>query len=286
MSVNKPQFLSFTSNLLCVLANQLIFVKKITPMKNLILFLAITTVLWSCGGKSNSSFEKVEDSPSATEETAAESEAVAEEADAVCLLDNLSLRETPADKGKWITSISLGEVVTFTGEQTVDSVSKKPYYKIKLTGGKEGWSRGDFIEIDGKVGVFIQETEIYKRPDLLTKAGKKYSQMDIIAVTTVQGDWSEVKGKRGEGKYIESGWVKGGNISDKAIDIATAKFGAAALAEEDPDKRVAALTEILENGDLASSSFIPILQEKLTDMIEAEAEVVQEIVNQALDSVQ
>ena len=254
-------------------------------MKNLILFLTISLLLWNCGGKSKSSFEAVKSEATETE-VADEAEAVVEEAEAVCLLDNLSVRATPAKSGKWITGISLGEVVTYVGEQKVDSVTKNTYYKIKLTGGKEGWSRADFIDVDSKVGVFVQETEIYKRPDLLTKAGKKYSAMDIVAVISTNGEWSEVKGKRSDGKYIESGWVKGGNISDKTVDIATAKFGAAALAKEDPEKQIEAIKEIIENNDLSSSSFIPVLQEKLNEAIANDEIIVEEIVKQAVDTVE
>lgn len=254
-------------------------------MKYLLTILSAALLLWSCGGNSNSNstFEKVEtETPAeAVSETA---EAVTETQEAVCILNNLPLRATPADKGKWLTGINLGEVVTFLGEEKADSVSKKVYYKIQLTGGKEGWSRADFIEIGGKVGVFIQDTEVYKRPDLLTKANKKYSQMDIIAVVSTQGDWSEVKGKRGEGKYIESGWVKGANISDKTVDIATAKFGVEALAKEGAEQQIEALKEVISNTDLANSVFIPILQEKLNESIADDEEIVEEIVDSMNDS--
>lgn len=255
-------------------------------MKNLIILISFSVFLWSCGSNNSSSFEKVESEKSETgaEETVDKAESVVVEADAVCLLDNLSVRATPSDKGKWVTSISLGEVVTYTGEEGIDSVSKKPFYKIKLTGGNEGWSRAEFIEVGGQVGVFIEETEIYKRPDLLTKSGKKYSEMDIIAITSTQGDWIEVKGKRGEGKYIETGWVKSGNISDKDIDVATAKFGVAALAMEDLGKRKEALKEILGNSDLASSTFFPILQEKLNEAIADDEIIINDIIEQAADT--
>lgn len=254
-------------------------------MKYLFTIISVAMLLWSCGDKSNSNstFEKVE--TEATPEQTSESEAVIETQEAVCILNNLPLRATPDDKGKWLTGVNLGEVITFMGEESTDSVSKNVYYKVQLTGGKEGWSRADFIEVGGKVGVFTEDTEVYKRPDLLTKAGKKYSQMDIVAIISTQGDWSEVRGKRGEGKYIESGWVKGSNISDKPIDIATAKFGVEALSNEGPEQQIEALKEILENSDLANSVFIPILQEKLNESIADDEEIVEEIVESVVDTV-
>ena len=108
--------------------------------------------------------------------------------------------------------------------------------------------------------------------------------MDIIAVISTQGDWSEVKGKRGEGKYIESGWVKGSNISDKAIDIATAKFGVEALSKEGPEQQIEALKDVISNTDLANSVFIPILQEKLNESIADDEAIVEEIVDSMNDS--
>lgn len=260
-------------------------------MKNVVLslsFFSMTLLMWSCGGGSKGTFETVESAP---EEVAApsEEEAVVEEAEAVCLWENLSLREAPSGKGKWITSISLGEVVTFTGETALDSAADKTYYKVKLNGGKEGWSQANFLELNSTVGVFTENTEVYKRPDLLTKAGKKFSSMDIIAVKNTQGDWVEVRGKRSEGKYLETGWVKGNNISNKDIDVATAKFGAAALSKDSPDEMIEALKDIVENGDLAASAFIPVLQEKLTELTtvpDEPMETIQEAAEQAADSIQ
>ncbi len=246
-------------------------------MKRIIILCIISAIIYSCGDN-KSSFEKVENEESKVVESKP-TESILEESEAVCILDKLSLRESPSKQGKWITSISLGETVTFTGMQKKDSVSKNTFYKVKLAGGDEGWTRGDFIEIGGQVAVFLKNTEIYKRPDLLTKANKKYSQMDIVAVTNKQGDWVEVKGKRSEGKYIESGWIKSGSTSSDAIDIAAAKFGLAALAETDESKRLALLKDITGNDDLSSSKFIPVLQEILSSSLEApEEEVIETVI--------
>ena len=118
------------------------------------------------------------------------------EAKAICLYDNLSIRDKPSQKGKWLAAMSLGETITFTGEEVVDSISKRKYCKIKLTDGKEGWTRTDLIAVNGKVGTLKDEAVVYKRPDLLTKTDKKYSPMDIIAIIVTDGEWLQVKGKR------------------------------------------------------------------------------------------
>ncbi|PKH50661.1 hypothetical protein CXF68_08110 [Tenacibaculum sp. Bg11-29] len=184
---------------------------------------------------------------------------------AICLLDKLSIRETPSSKGKWITSMSLGEKVAFTGEEITDSKSKKQYYKVKLTDGKEGWTRATFLAVNGKVGAMLESANVYKRPDLLTKTEKKYSVMDIIAVTENQGDWMKVKGKRAEGEYVEEGWIKSSNITNDEIDIATAKFASSAIKKSTMTERIKALQEVIGNPDLSSSKFVSIIEGKIKD---------------------
>jgi len=185
--------------------------------------------------------------------------------DAICLLDKLSVRETPSSKGTWVTSMSLGEKVYCTGEVHVDSVSKKEYYKVKLIDGKEGWSRSPFLAVNGKVGVITKDASIYKRPDLLTKTDNKYSPMDIIAVMSTQDDWVQVKGKRATGKYIEEVWIKSNNISDKSVDIATAKFASIAMTKGSMTDRIKELQEIVGNQDFSESSFIDLIKDKIRD---------------------
>ena len=256
-------------------------------MKNLGLLLSFftITVLWSCGNESTKSSGGESPVAETPAETPAE-EASVEEQPAVCLWENLSVRQDPSSKGKWLTSMSLGEVVTYAGETALDSAADKSYHKVRLSDGTEGWSLATFIEIDGTEGVFKADTEIYKRPDLLTKANKQYSSMDIVAISNTNGGWVEVRGKRADGKYIESGWVKGDNISSEAVDVATAKFGVTALAKESMDEKIAALTEILENSDLASSAFIPALNEKLTELTDEQQALVPDVVEVVADSVQ
>ena len=177
---------------------------------------------------------------------------------AVCIWDKASLKETPEDKGKWLASLSLGEKCTYLDEEKEDNSGTKPvkYVKIKLQDGKEGWSQNDFVILNSQPATFVQNTEIYSRPDLLTKTGKFFSKMDIVAVKSTQNNFVEVVGKRKDGKWIESGWVKPANISYADVDIAVAKFACKALAIEDNAKRIEAIKEIIDNSDLKESVFI------------------------------
>lgn len=200
-------------------------------------------------------------------------EIVLEETAAVCIWDKVSVRETPSAKGKWKTSISIGETLTYLGKEAVDSTDDKKYYNVRLADNTEGWSVSDFIIPEGKVAVFIDQNDIYKRPDLLTKTDKKFSIMDIVAIKSTQGDWFEVVGKRSEGKWIESGWIKSGNTSQETLDVAVAKFGRMALEEDNEIKQLESLQEILDNSDFSSSVFIPAIQAKYDELTALEEEM-------------
>ena len=177
---------------------------------------------------------------------------------AVCIWDKVSVRESAGEKAKWITSLSIGESLTY---MNVDStIDKKTYSKVLLNDAKEGWTRKEFLVVDAKPAVVLGDIALYSRPDLLTKTDKKFSMMDIIASIESQDDWMNVKGKRSEGKWIEDGWVKAQHISFEAVDIATAKFAKQALSIEDQDKKIEAINEIINNPDLSSSKFIADLE--------------------------
>ena len=145
------------------------------------------------------------------------------ESPAVSIWDKISVKDNPGKKGKWLTSLSVGESLTFLNETQVDSSDEnKTYIKVRLNDGKEGWTRSDFVVPDAKAGVFTQEATIYKRPDLLTKSDVTFSKMDIVAVTETQDDWLKIRGKRTGGTWIDEGWIKASNISYEPTDIATA----------------------------------------------------------------
>ena len=207
---------------------------------NLLLFMATSFVVFSCNNavKPNS-----------------------ENTGAVSIWDNISLKETPDEAGKWICSISIGEVLTYLDESKDDNSAKKPvkYYKVKLKDGKEGWAQSDFIILNSKPAAVTDDIEIYSRPDLLNKTNKTFSKMDIVAVKSEKDGFIEVEGKRKGGKWIESGWLKGKSLSYDAVDIAVAKFASKALEITDIKKKEEAINEILKNSDFKSSIFIPSL---------------------------
>ncbi|MEO9852012.1 MAG: SH3 domain-containing protein [Reichenbachiella sp.] len=226
-----------------------------------------------------------------TDETS-QAEVIAEVAEpvqvpAVCIWDKISVRETAGAKGKYVTSLSVGESLSYLSKDS--TIEEKTYANVLLNDGKEGWALKSFIVNDAKPAVVLSDISLYSRPDLLTKSDKIFKMMDIIASIEAQGDWMKIKGRRSGAKWMDEGWVKSGNISFDAVDIAGAKFALEALAIEDETERATALTEIINNGDLAGSRFIAELESHLSELtMPTEAEEVEEEVSieeQATDSI-
>lgn len=235
-------------------------------MRNYVTYILAAMLTWACG--ENNSSENENDSTAVIEK---EVVPVA----AVCVWDNLSVRSIPSDKGKWLTSLNLGESITLLNETVVDSTSDRTYTKVQLTDGKEGWSLADFIVADGQAATFVQDADVYNRPDLLTKTDKQYDRMDIVAIKSVQDDWLEVVGKRNAGRYIETNWVKSDNISTEDVDIAVAKFAAPIAKMDDLEKKKEALKNLISNSDLNNSVFMADLMTQY-DELEYAAETINE----------
>ena len=230
-------------------------------LKTLVIILCISQ--FSCSSNQQSSSDSAEDAVENTPTAVVENT----QTDAVCIWDKVGLRDAPGTEGKWITSISIGESLSYLNMDSV--IDDRTYVKVALNDGNQGWARQDFIVSDAQPGVIVKDADLYSRPDLLTKTDKKFSKMDIISGTESQDDWIKVKGKRAEGKWIDEGWIKGSNLSYDAVDIATAKFAKQALAKENSEDQIAALKEIIDNADLSNSKFIAGLVVKLTELSEA-----------------
>ncbi|HCT30700.1 MAG TPA: hypothetical protein DIW31_08165 [Bacteroidales bacterium] len=206
---------------------------------NFVIFASIAIIGFSCSGSSSSSDTSNKNN-------------------AVCVWDNISLKESPDEAGKWLCSVSIGETTTYLKETKEDNSGKKAveYILVKLKDGKEGWVQSDFVIVDSKAAAILEDSEIYSRPDLLNKTGKFFSKMDIVAVKSTKDGFIEVVGKRKDGKWLESGWLKEKSVTYSDIDVAVAKFARKALEISDVQKRNEALKELVNNSDFSSSSFI------------------------------
>jgi len=235
---------------------------------SIILLLAIA--VYSCGGsQSQSKTETSNAEASTTEETSGEE--APREMEAVSIWDKISIRKTPSDKGDYVTSLSLGEKLTYLGVEET-SADDKVFFQVRLNDGTEGWVRSEFVAPEAEPAVLLAETNIYKRPDLLTKTDDKFFKMDIVAVTNVQDTWVEVKGRPTGASWFKSGWIKADNLSYSQIEIAMAKFAQPILSEPFDEETPGKIAEILSNQDLSSSVFTDLLKSAL-DSIRSSAMV-------------
>lgn len=232
-------------------------------LKNLPAIGLCCIIMIGCGSQKSESETTTTPEPQPVAE--AEEPAKPQESEAVGIWDKVSVRETATPDGKWLTSVSLGESLTYLNEEATDK-DGKVYFKIRLNDGQEGWVRSEFVAPDAKPAVFTNDSDLYNRADLLTKSDKKFKKMDIVAVKQTQDDWLEITGKRSDGKWIDNGWVKASNISFEDIDIAMAKFAKPAMEAEDGDDKEQKLEEILANVDLSSSVFVPDVKDVLDQL--------------------
>ena len=221
-------------------------------MKKTLLFaitMAIIIGFGSCSNKSEKKGNQQEQS----------GEKIKETKPAVCIWNKGSIREEPKKGAKWVSSMALGEELTWLGETKVDSAKNVKYHKIQLSDKTSGWASEYTVVIDATPGVIIKEASIYQRPDLLTVSDDKFDKMDIIAVKEQKDKWSKVIGARKK----EKGWIKSDHISDKRSNIAVALLSQKALNQKDKNEKIKQLKKITSNASFQESSFMPELKEKL-----------------------
>ena len=246
-----------------------------TKPGQLILLAAFTLLATSCG---NANQEESTEETLATEAPAEEAPSAIiekeEEAPIICLWAKVSVKETPASKGKWITSIYLGESATYKGITVKDTtVAKgKDYANVELIDGTEGWVDTRFFAIDAKPYVIIEPSKLYKRPVLLASSDKEYARMQFVVGLEEKEDWIKVRGKRSEDSWFTEGWVKADHVTNNEIDINVAILTARALENKDEEARKKALEDIINNNDLNSSGFIADIQEMLVEQPTEEAD--------------
>lgn len=180
---------------------------------------------------------------------------------AVCIWNNISVREKPDGNAKWLTAISLGEIIKSTQIIEVDSAKdNRKYVRVILADGLSGWSLEDFIVPESKPGAFLEKTLIYERPDLLTKTDESFFQMDIVAIKEKSSEWILVEGRRKDDQWLSEGWVKANAVIQDKKDIAFAKFASEALGLEKPEEKKKAMDEILNTVEFYNSIFYATLE--------------------------
>jgi hypothetical protein len=145
---------------------------------------------------------------STTENTTESTEAVAVEdrSATFSLWLEVAVRDEAKDKGKYLTSIYLGEHVTLTSDSAMDG--KNLWNKIVMTDGKSGWVRADFLGKRKIPAAFMTETNIFKRPDRAAITDFMFPSMDFVAADLPVNGWVHIRGKRADDKWFTEGYVE------------------------------------------------------------------------------
>lgn len=200
----------------------------------------------ACGGGGKTETEEATEAEVYLEEEAAVEESTTF---TVCLWDELSVREEPKVKGKYITALSLGEQVTDLEEVQTDasSANQRQFRKVRLSDGTEGWVRHDLVYTVQELVVPIANATLYKRPDLLTATKEQFYPMDMLAVLESNGDWLKVTGIPRGDTWFSEGWIKDASLYRNEETTRTAVYVKKAQAAKETSKMMEYLSQALAN---------------------------------------
>jgi hypothetical protein len=226
-------------------------------LKSFAIVAVIATFTLSCGQKQSE--DDTGNDETGESEISTNGESTAGNNSAVCLWSAITLRETPEAKGKFKSTIYLGEKAVFLNETAIDSTDKKKpveYVKIKLSDGTIGWAQANMMAVGTSAYALRDKTKLYKRPDILSAGQDEFDKMQYVVILEEQGEWVKIKGKKRSDKWFKEGWVKVDKINDNEIDVTVAILAERAMIKDNPDKKLEALKEIVDNPDFSNSVFI------------------------------
>lgn len=231
-------------------------------------------ILMACNNETTSTESSLDTESKESSESVAQS-------GAVVLWPALVIRETPADKGKYVTSVYQGESLMRYGEIVEDTTNNKnnEYVKVELSDGTEGWVLNRFIAEDGRPAVISTITPLYKRPDLLTKSDKEFKRMDFVAILESSDDWIKIKGVPSGSTWFAEGWIKNDKVTTTEVDVSFAVLANRAMSIENEEEKKAEMKDLLNNADFNSSIFYNDLAE-----MSAAQEIEEEIIMTSIES--
>ena len=223
-------------------------------MKLLGLMCAILLLNLGCNSKSEKKTESSNDISISESADLNQQEFSNEASTAFCLWPKVGLRDKPGQKDtKYLTTIYFGETVEYLNEEE-KTEDDKEYIKVRLSDGSEGWVYKPLFAIGGKLAIIDKETELYKRPDIMTFEGNKLESMDMVVILEDEEkeEWHQIASMKREKK----GWIQGDidAIQDE-IDVKLGILYWRAM-EESGEKKYELLENILANPNFKESKLI------------------------------
>lgn len=187
----------------------------------------------------------------------------------VSIWDRISTRSEPRRSSSSTTLLSLGESFIYLDSFAIDSsYNNTKFLKARLSDSSIVWVYAFASVLNAKPAVITNDIPLYMRPDLLTITDKRIDAMEIGAVIEEWDNWIKVVNEKKE----RVGWIKKDYISYNTIDLAFALLAKRKLEEEDPEKRIENLEDLLANNPYPNSIFVPELKERL----DTEKEILRE----------
>lgn len=222
--------------------------------KGLSLICGILFLTTSCNSRSEKKTEASNNSGISDLTDTNQSKLSDEASTAICLWPKVGLRDKPGRKdAKYITTIYFGETVEFLQEKE-NTEDGKEYLKVRLSDGSEGWVNDYLFALNGELAIIDKETELYKRPDIMTFEGDKLESMDMVVILEDEEkeEWHQIASMKREKK----GWIQGDidAIQDE-IDVKLGILYWRAM-EESGEKKYELLENILANPNFKESKLI------------------------------
>lgn len=155
----------------------------------------------------------------------------------------------------YMMNVERGRSLERTGEQG-------DWSKVKIDDGTEGWIKTERIVIDdgARLATVVEETRMYKRPDLLALViEKKVPAGALIIAASADGKFTEIDYPTG--KYdSERTWVETTALVTDSAEIEASRFIRRILQLRADDKKDAAAEfEDLARGQFVGSKLLPLL---------------------------
>lgn len=183
---------------------------------------------------------------------------------AVSVYDEVAVRAVPEKKGKYLTSLSLGETLTYLGEEKADSTDKSQnFYKVELSDGTVAWARTYGVIVDGQPATITDVTPLYKRPDLVNKTDKVLNPMEFVVIIGEKSDWVEVVGVRKR----KSGWIKKQYLTTKGEDVAVSTLAHKSILDKNGEIKAEEVPEFVKELPFKNSVFNVYLQKIVDEQV-------------------
>jgi hypothetical protein len=138
------------------------------------------------------------------------------ETTAMCVWHKGSVRSAPSREADWLSSLSLGEQVSYSGEAAIDSADKnRLYYHVGLPDGTKGWASEFVLLPEAVPGVLLQRSKLFSSPDSASASFASVNRLDFVAVDEQQAYWVHVVSPR----MAKEGWVPRERVSLKQEEV-------------------------------------------------------------------